>query len=127
MVEMIMRPTLPDLDLRGQRVIPASVWDRGDLLRLELRAFPDAVRALRRLRYLSIDGNALTRVPDWIGEVASLVELRVRGNAITELPEAIGGLARCGSCTRAGTGSGRCPPRSARCPSCASSTCATTP
>jgi Leucine-rich repeat (LRR) protein len=51
-----------------------------------------AARALRRLRYLGIDGNALTGVPDWIGEVASLVELRVQGNAITELPEAIGGL-----------------------------------
>ena len=29
-----MRPTLPDVDLRGHTSIPASVWDRDDLLRL---------------------------------------------------------------------------------------------
>lgn len=87
-----------ELDLSRNRLVtaPKELASLGLLRRLYLtecglKAFPP-VSGLSSLEYLNLDRNAIGKVPDDLP--ASLRWLRLNGNQITTLPESIGSLAR---------------------------------
>ena len=78
-----MGETLPDLDLRGHRSIPAYVWGRDDLLRLvvadmELAELPPDLGRLTGLTTLDAAHNHLRSVPDELAGLAGLEKLDLR-------------------------------------------------
>ena len=110
---MIMQRTLPDLDLRGRRSIPASVWDRDDLLRLvvadmELTELPPDVGRLTGLTTLDAAHNRLRAVPEELARLGALEILYLGENELSERARRRpGAAARCGTSASMPTASPR--------------------
>ncbi len=90
--------SLRELDLSGVRMekAPAELEALPRLARLYLagcglKDFPSSIAAARELTYLNLDRNHIASLPDTLP--AGLRWLRLNGNALTALPDSIGGLA----------------------------------
>lgn len=62
------------------------------LIGKELSAFPESIVTSTHLVLLNLCKNAITELPDEIGNIKTLARLYLAGNLLTSLPETIGGL-----------------------------------
>jgi hypothetical protein len=89
-----------DLHGRGLEAIPANVFSRTDLERLDLSgnrltgAPPSEIGKLKNLVSLDLSKNGLTGLPAELGQLRELEELIVSDNALTGLPLELGHLAK---------------------------------
>ncbi len=87
-----------DLSGRGLTAIPAEVFSRGDLERLDLSnnkltgAPSSRIAELKRLKHLDLSKNSLTGLPAELGRLDKLEVLNVSNNQLTGLPMEIGNL-----------------------------------
>lgn len=90
------------LDLSGQGLteVPAYVFDRLDIVELDLSdnslsgALQAEVRHLQNLKVLDLSGNNFTGVPAEVGQLSDLEVLDLSNNQLTGLPNEIGNLAK---------------------------------
>jgi Leucine-rich repeat (LRR) protein len=87
-----------DLSNRGLTAIPADVFSRTGLERLDLSGnrltgAPQAeIRHLQKLKFLDLSGNRLTGLPAELGQLKNLEILDVSNNQLTGLPLELGNL-----------------------------------
>jgi Leucine-rich repeat (LRR) protein len=80
--------------------VPDSVWEQPDLETLVLAEnglsqLSEQISRLKRLRMLDIGHNALTSVPDGLGDLDGLTDfLYIHDNRLTSLPSSLGRLTR---------------------------------
>jgi len=90
--------TTLDLSNRGLTAIPADVFSRSALERLDLSnnrlsGAPQAeIRHLQKLKYLDLSKNNLTGLPAELGQLKNLEVLDVSNNKLTGLPMELGNL-----------------------------------
>jgi internalin A len=65
-----------------------------DLTQLGLARVPESLRKLTWLDSLNLDSNALTDLPEWIGELAALRQLIVYKNPLRSVPSSLSRLVR---------------------------------
>jgi Leucine-rich repeat (LRR) protein len=89
-----------DLSGKGLTAIPAEIFSRGDLERLDLSnnkltgAPSSRIAELKRLKYLDLSENALTGLSAELGRLDMLEVLDVSNNQLTGLPMELGNLTR---------------------------------
>jgi internalin A len=65
-----------------------------DLKNLGLEKFPESIRALKNIEYITICDNKIREIPEWIGELQSLTGIDLSRNELRTLPNAITQLRR---------------------------------
>lgn len=88
------------LDLSGQGLtkVPANVFERTDLIELDLSSnvltgsLQAEIRHLQKLKVLDLSDNQMTGVPAEIGQLSNLEELDLSNNQLTGLPYELGNL-----------------------------------
>jgi Leucine-rich repeat (LRR) protein len=93
-----MLSTKMDLSGTGLTSVPGNIFDRSDLIELNLSsnsltgALPSQLGQLKNLRVLNASRNLMTGVPAEIGKLSKLEELDLSNNQLTGLPNEIGNL-----------------------------------
>lgn len=93
--------SLSTLSLEGLDLVslPEELSELVSLRDLTLRgnrltALPEWIGGLKKLSRLDVDNNQLIKLPDSIGNLCDLTELTLRGNKLTCLPGSIGNLTK---------------------------------
>jgi internalin A len=63
-----------------------------DLKNLGLKTFPKTLRNARGLEVLNLNGNRVSKIPNWIGELSALKAIGLINNKLKKLPDQIGTL-----------------------------------